>query len=355
MRYLFLGLLLNWSSLLGAQSRHLDIYSIDVEGGGATLIVSPSGESMLIDTGYQVGDRDAKRIYAAAQQAGLKKINYVVISHYHPDHAGGLPALSKMIPLGQLFGRSNTELEPANQQWLDNFNTAIVAKRTIVKAGDEIPLKGARVTVVISDAKPIAKPVNGGGSANSLCVDAEQQAPAGPENQRMVGVLLNFGKFKYLNMSDLDWAKEMELVCPVNKLGTVTLYHVSRHGGLTGSGAPAFLGAIRPQVVVVNNGPRKGFGATDDNVKSVTPGGPRPYERNSYLRLAGLQGIEGIWQLHLSLLDPNPQRNTSENMIANLEETADCEGNWIKTSVMPDGKFTVTNGRNGFTKTYAAR
>jgi hypothetical protein len=103
----------------------------------------------------------------------------------------------------------------------------------------------------------------------------------------MVGVLLTFGKFKYLNLSDLDWEKELELVCPVNKLGTVTLYHASRHGGLSGSGAPAFLGAIRPQVVVVNNGPRKGFGATDNSVKSVTPGGPRSYERNSYLRLAG--------------------------------------------------------------------
>ncbi|HEV2201590.1 MAG TPA: MBL fold metallo-hydrolase [Bryobacteraceae bacterium] len=355
MRFLHFALLLTASTVLGAQSRNLDIYTIDAEGGGATLIVSPSGESMLIDTGYPVGDRDAKRIYAATQQAGLRKIDYVVISHYHPDHAGGLPALSKMIPLGQLFGRSTAELEPANQQWLDNFNNATAAKRTVVKAGDEIPLKGVRVTVVIADAKPIAKPVNGGGAANPLCADAEHQTPAGPENQRMVGVLLTFGKFRYLNLSDLDWEKELELVCPVNKLGAVTLYHVSRHGGLTGSGAPAFLGAIRPQVVVVNNGPRKGFGATDNSVKSVTPGGPRPYEKNSYLRLAGLPGIEGVWQMHLSLLDRDPAHNTAPDMIANFEETADCKGNGFKTSVQRDGKFTVTNSRNGFSKTYAAR
>lgn len=355
MRFLYFAVILTASSVLSAQSRNLDIYTIDAEGGGATLIVSPSGESMLIDTGYPVADRDAKRIYAATQQAGLKKIDYVVISHYHPDHAGGLPALSKMIPLGQLFGRSTAELEPANQQWLDNFNNATAAKRTVVKAGDEIPLKGARVTVVIADGKPIAKPVNGGGAANPLCTDAEHQTPAGPENQRMVGVLLTFGKFRYLNLSDLDWEKELELVCPANKLGTVTLYHVSRHGGLTGSGAPAFLGAIRPQVVVVNNGPRKGFGATDNSVKSVTPGGPRPYERNSYLRLAGLPGIEGVWQMHLSLLDRDPAHNTAPDMIANFEETADCKGNGFKTSVQRDGKFTVTNSRNGFSKTYAAR
>jgi competence protein ComEC len=355
MRFLFFTLLLTASGLLSAQSRNLDIYWIDAEGGAASLIVSPSGESMLIDTGFAVGDRDAKRIYAATQLAGLKKIDYVVISHFHADHVGGLPALSKMIPLGQLYGRSSAELEPVNQQWLDNFNTAAVAKRTVVKAGDEIPLKGVRTEVVIADAKPINKPVKGGGAPNPLCADAEQQAPIGPENQRMVGLMLTFGKFKYLNLADLDWEREMALVCPVNKLGTVTLYHVSRHGGLSGSGAPAFLGAIRPQVAVVNNGPRKGFGAVDSTVKSVTPGGPRPYEKNSYLRLAGLPGIEGIWQLHLSLLDRDPKHNTPENMIANLEETAECKGNWIKASVAPDGKFTVTNGRNGFSKSYAAR
>jgi competence protein ComEC len=349
-----LAILFTFAAALNAQSRNVDIYWIDAEGGAASLIVSPSGESMLIDTGYMTGDRDARRIYAAAQQAGLKKIDYVVISHFHPDHVGGLAALSKMIPMGKFYGRSDTELEPANQQWLDSFNAAAGAKRTIVKAGDEIPLKGVRVTVVISDAKSIAKPVNGGGP-NPLCADAEQKAPAGPENQRMVGLLLTYGKFKYLNLSDLDWEREMDLVCPVNKLGTITLYHASRHGGLDGSGAPAFLGAIRPQVIIVNNGPRKGFGATDNTVKSTTPGGSKPYERNAYLRLAGLPGVEGIWQEHLSLLDSDPTHNTPENMIANLEDTANCKGNGIKASVAHDGKFTVTNSRNGFSKSYAAR
>lgn len=180
MRFHFFALLLTAFGVLSAQSRNLDIYSIDAEGGGATLIVSPSGESMLIDSGYAVGDRDAKRIYAAAQQAGLKKIDYVLISHYHPDHAGGLPALSKMIPLGHLFGRSNTELEQANQQWLDNFNNAAAAKRSIVKAGDTIPFKGVGVTVVIADGKPIAKPVNGGGAANPRAPTPSTKPPRVP-------------------------------------------------------------------------------------------------------------------------------------------------------------------------------
>ena len=342
--------------MLRAQSRNLDIYWIDVEGGAATLVVSPSGESMLIDTGYGVpGDRDAKRIYAATQQAGLKKIDYLVISHFHGDHVGGLPALSKMIPIGRFFDHSDTT-EPENQQWINNYRTASAGKRTIVKPGDEIPLKGLQVLVVSSNERILEKTLPGGGP-NPLCASAEQKAPAAPENQRMLGVMLTYGKFKFLDLADLDWEKEMELSCPVNKLGTVTIYQSSRHGGLDDAGAPAFLGAIKPQVVVVNNGPRKGLGAADTRVQSPTPPGApaAPYEKNSFLRLAKLQGIQGIWQGHLSLLDKDPNHNTAEDMIANLEDTAECQGNWIKASVGRDGKFTVTNGRNGFTKNYTAR
>src|ERR1700680_3067926 len=129
------------AGLLNAQSKNLDIYWIDVEGGASTLIVSPSGESMLIDTGYAVGGRDAKRIFAATQQAGLKKIDYLVISHFHADHVGGLAALSKMIPIGRFFDHGD-DIEKENQQWLDSYRTASAGKRTIVKPGDEIPLKG---------------------------------------------------------------------------------------------------------------------------------------------------------------------------------------------------------------------
>ena len=141
--------------------------------------------------------------------------------------------------------------------------------------------------VVSSNEKVLSKAVNGGGP-NPLCTDAEQKAPVAPENQRTVGVMLTYGKFKYLNLIDLDWEKEMELACPVNKLGTVTVYQTSRHGSFDGAGAPAFLGAIQPQVVVVNNGPHKGLGQVDNNVKSTTPPGTRiaPYEKNGYERLA---------------------------------------------------------------------
>jgi hypothetical protein len=137
----------------------------------------------------------------------------------------------------------------------------------------------------------------------------------------------------------------------------VTLYQTGRHGSFDGAGAPALLGAIQPQVVVMNNGPRKGMGQVDNNARSNNPPGKTvaPYEKNAYLRLAKLPRIEGIWQVHLSLLDPDPQHNTAPDMIANTEETADCKGNGIEASVARDGKFTVTNGRNGFSKTYTAR
>ena len=341
--------------MLCAQTGNLNIYWIDVEGGAATLLVSPSGESMLIDTGWAIDGRDAKRIYSATQQAGLKKIDYLVISHFHADHVGGLAEFSKIIPIGRFFDHGDT-IEKENQQWLDSYLAASAGKRTIVKPGDEIPIKGLRVLVVSSDQQLLAKPLPGGGP-NPLCVDAEQKAPVSPENQRTVGVLLTYGKFKYLNLVDLDWSKEMEMACPVNRLGTVTLYQTGRHGAFDGAGAPAFLGAIRPQVVVVNNGPRKGMGQVDNTVKSVNPPGSKiaPYEKSTYPRLAKIPGIEGIWQEHRSLLDPAPSHNTSEDMTANLEDTAECKGNFLKASVGRDGKFTVTNSRNGFSKTYSAR
>jgi competence protein ComEC len=356
-RLLFLALVLGTPVLFSQskgspQTKNLDIYWIDVEGGAATLVVSPSGESMLIDTGWEVEDRDAKRIYAVAQHAGLKQIDYLVISHFHGDHVGGLAALSKMIPIGKFYGR-NDEIEPVNQKWLDVYKAASAGKRTIVKPADMIPIKGLEALVVASDGKLLDKSLPGGGP-NPLCVNAENKTPAGPENQNMVGLMLRYGKFKLLALIDLDWEKEMELVCPVNKLGQITLYQSGRHGSFDGAGAPALLNAIKPQVVVVNNGPRKGLGQVDNAVKSAVTQAA-PYEKNAYLRMVQIPGVEGIWQGHLSLLDPDPKHNTSPEMIANLEETAQCKGNWIKASVALDGKFTVTNGRNGYSKTYTAR
>jgi competence protein ComEC len=205
-RAMWFLLLLLLPAIAGAQPRTLDIYWIDVEGGAATLIVSPSGESLLYDAGWEVDGRDGKRIAAVVQQAGLKKIDYFVLSHFHADHAGGLEVLSKLVPIGRCFDRGDF-IEPANQKWRDIYLAACGTKRTIVKVGDRIPLKGIQVDVVASNGKLVAKPLAGGGP-NPLCPTAENKPPEGPENQFMVGALFTYGRFKFLDLGDLDWQRK---------------------------------------------------------------------------------------------------------------------------------------------------
>src|SRR5499426_68531 len=181
MRNAFRGLLtaLVLAGTLHAQTRTLDIYWIDVEGGAATLVISPSGESLLYDAGWEVDGRDGKRIADVVKQAGLTKIDYFVMSHYHPDHAGGIPVLSKLVPIGHCFDRGDF-VEPANQKWRDLYMAACSSKRTIVTAGDRIPLKGVQVDVVASNGKLLAKAINGGGATNPLCPSAENKPAEGP-------------------------------------------------------------------------------------------------------------------------------------------------------------------------------
>jgi competence protein ComEC len=343
-------------------AKNLQITFVDTEGGAATLIVTPSGESLLIDTGYPVADRDAKRIFAAAQQAGLRKIDHLLISHFHDDHTGGLAALSRMIPIEHFYDHGDTLDDPdpqrlqADRKRLEGYRALVGSKRIIVKAGDMIPLQGVSALIVTSDGKMLDQTVNGGGP-NPLCADAPRMSQAAGENAHMVGVLLGYNNFTYLNLIDLDWYQEMQLVCPINKVGMVSVFQMSRHGSSDGANSPALLGAIQPQVVVVPNGPHKGFGQTDTRIQPLPVAGKpsTPYERNGYLRLAKNPGIEGIWQGHLSLLDTDPSHNTARDMIANFEDTPDCEGHAITASVAADGKFTMTNTRNGFSKSYAVR
>jgi hypothetical protein len=198
-------------------------------------------------------------------------------------------------------------------------------------------LKGVRLTVVSSNGAVLAKAINGGKSNATLCKETQQKEADKTENGRCLGFLLAFGKFKFLDLGDLTWDKEMELACPVNKLGTVTLYQATMHGFFNDrSGPPAHINAILPQVVIVNNGARKGL---------LPP---------AYERIAKIPGIEDIWQNHLSLAN-DAVHNTGQDRIANLEPTAECQGHWLKVSVESDGKYTVSNSRNNFSKTYTAR
>jgi len=335
----------------------LQISWIDVEGGASTLFAAPNGQSLLFDTGFPGNDdRDAKRIVAAAKAMGLTRIDHVVISHWHGDHVGGLPALAKLLPLGTFYDHGDG-VEESDRPLYEGYKAIAGTHRRIVKPGDTIPLGDVRVRVrvLVAEGPVIADAVNGG-TANPLCTNAARQEPAAPENIRMVGLAINYGPFKMATLGDADWSREMELACPVNKLGRINLYTTNRHGSLDNSGAPALLGAIQPQVIVVNNGPRKGLGQKVA-VKYVTRQGetPTPYELNSYLRLAKLPAIEGIWQGHQSLLDADPAHNTAPDLIANLEEGASDQGHTITAAVSADGTFTVTNSRNGFARTYRAR
>jgi competence protein ComEC len=326
--------------LLPAQSKTLDIYWIDVEGGAATLIVAPSGESLLVDTGFPGSDdRDAKRIAATAAAAGLTRIDNLVITHFHVDHVGGLAALSKMIPIRKIYDHGES-IEKSDARgatlWQDYLNVA-GNRRTVVKPGEKIPLaRNVDITVVSANGEVISKPINHG-LVNKLCDGAERKPTDNTENSRSTGFLLTYGKFTLLDVGDLTWDREMMLGCPVNKVGQVSLMQATHHGFSNGlSGAPALIWSLKPQVVVVNNGARKGF------------------SNGGYETLAKIPEIEGIWQGHKGAMN-DADHNTADDMIANLEGGAADQGNSIKASVSSDGKFTVTNNRNKFSKSYTAR
>lgn len=320
-------------------SKNLDIYWIDAEGGAATLIVTPSGESLLVDTANRTpDDRDAKRIYSAAQAAGLTKIDFLLTTHFHSDHMGAMAALVKLIPVGTFLdhGESIEISRPNVAAAYKAYLELAAGKRKILKAGDRIPLKGVDVEVVMSAGQPITKALKGGGAKNAACADFKEHAPEqDPDNDQSVGFVLKYGKFDFIDMGDLTWNYEQKLVCPVNLIGQVDLYQTTHHG-LERSNAPQFVWAIQPTVAVMNNGPRKGGPAAVFEILRKSP------------------GLQDIWQGHLALGTPK-EVNTGEQMIANLEPTAECKGNLLKASVDSKGQFTLTNLRNGFSKTYQSK
>ncbi|MCY3846745.1 MAG: MBL fold metallo-hydrolase [Acidobacteria bacterium] len=332
-----LAVLLALSAGASAQSGAgtLDIYWIDVEGGGATLVIAPTGESMLLDVGWPRPEgRDARRIAAVMEEAGLEKLDYMLITHFHTDHVGSLRELADLVPIDHYLDHGG-ETEERNQQWRDLYLEVAGDARMVASAGDRMSLGDVDVLMISSNMELIEETLNDGGP-NPLCADAERRPPASAENQRTLGALFTFAGFTFVDLGDLDWDMEMKLSCPVNRLGTVSLYQTSRHGAFDGAGAPAHLYAMRPQVVVVNNGPRKGITA------------PHMYDR-----ITAVPDIEGIWQTHLALEAEG--HNTDDDMIANFEDTDDCQGHWLRASVSPDGTFTMTNGRNGYSRTYTVR
>src|SRR5881275_2506792 len=176
------------ATLLCAASRNLDIYWIDAEGGAATLIVSPSGESLLVDTANRtLDDRDAKRIFAATQQAGITKIDYLLTTHFHGDHIGAMPALAKMIPIGMYLDHGDSvELNRPNVAAQYKAYVELAGEhRKILKAGDKLPLKGVDAQVIMSAGNGIPKALKGAGAKNAACADFKEHGPeADPDNDQ---------------------------------------------------------------------------------------------------------------------------------------------------------------------------
>jgi competence protein ComEC len=316
-----------------AESSALQIYFIDVEGGQSTLVVAPSGQSLLVDTGWpDNNDRDANRIAQAVKSAGLKQIDYVLITHYHTDHVGGVPQLLQKVKVGAFIDHGpnieNDELAPEGYDaYLKSLGST---KRIIAKPGEFIPIEGIKVEILAAAGAHITRPALGAGQPNPYCT-SEPRWPADPsENAASVGILVIFGDFRFVDLGDLTKKKELQLVCPKNLIGTADLFLVSHHGlGLSNS--KSLVHALHPRAAIMGNGAEKG---NDPKAWQTVHDSP---------------GLQDLWQLHYSSAS-GADHNVSKDAIANLDGEAD--GQFFKVTARSDGTFSVVNSRNKYERTY---
>jgi beta-lactamase superfamily II metal-dependent hydrolase len=317
-------------------SKPLQFYFVDVEGGQATLVVSPSGESLLIDTGWPGYEgRDADRILAAAHQAGLKQIDYVLITHYHRDHVGGVPQLTDGIKVGTFVDHGpNLEDSQVTRADYAAYEKAIAGHaHVLVKPGWGLPIKGIQVRVISAAGEHITEPLPAAGQANSFCAGEPAASVDDTENARSVGVMITFGQFRFLDLGDLTKKKELEIACPNNLLGRVDLFLVTHHGADL-SNPKALVWALHPQVAIIDNGARKGASRAAWQIVHDSP------------------GLQDLWQLHYAE-ESDKAHNTDPERIANVKEN--CEGKFLKATAEKDGSFTVINGRTGAEKKYSRK
>ena len=330
------------------QKKALEVYFIDVEGGQSTLFVSPTGQSLLVDTGWP-GQRDAGRIASVAKMAGVSQIDYLVLTHYHADHAGGVVDLAGLIPIKNFVDHGTTQEEVRNvpQNYAAYLKVRAEGNHILAKPGDKLPVPGLDVQIVSAAALTIGKPLPGAGAPNPTCADFKpKDEVADPliagENKASVGLVISLGKFRLGDYGDLTWNKEHDLACPNNLIGALDVYVVSHHGQDISS-LPMLVHAEHPRVAIMDNGANKGGAvATFETLKSSP-------------------GLEDLWQLHFAV--DAKEHNMPEKFIANLGTGGTAatgvpdEGavNYIQLTARPDGSFTVKNSRNGFQKEYAAK
>ncbi len=343
------------------RGKNLDIYVVDVEGGNATLFVSPSGESLLMDTGNggAAAVRDADRIMAAVKDAGLTQIDHLITTHWHGDHFGAMAEIARRIPIRHYVDKGpNVQSQPASDVFLNDTYPALYgkARRTIAKPGDRIPIAGLDWRIVTSAGAVIKTPLPGAGQPNPYCATHKAQDVDTTDNAQSVGSVVTFGRFKAVHLGDLTWNKEFDLMCPMNRIGKADVFFVSHHGQPV-SNAEVLVHALQSRVAIMNNGTRKGG---QPPAMSIIHSAPR---------------LEDLWQVHFSTL--SGQEYTAPGLfIANtIDDQPDAmpvapitppqpgpgappppvhngQAYWIKVSAQQDGAFSVTNQRNGFGKTY---
>jgi beta-lactamase superfamily II metal-dependent hydrolase len=315
-----------------SSARDLQIFFIDVEGGQATLIVTPAGESLLIDAGYggNRGSRDPDRILAAAADAGIDRIDYLLVTHFHNDHVGGVPELASRIPIGTFIDYGDPL--GTDRMALNGFRAYAPVRsdrrHLVPRPGDRVPLAGLDVEVVSVSGELLSRPLSGGGQANPGCTTLENHVDDGTENFRSIGLRLQLGAFRFVALGDLSGNTLSKLVCPTNLLGRVSAYLVAHHGNYD-SNIPAMLTGLQPQAAILNNSAVKG--AAPDSLITL---GSRP--------------DMDLWQLHAS---HHPgAKNAADDFIANVDEGETAY--WILLTAKPDGRFELTNRRTGFRKSY---
>ena len=323
----------------------LDIYIIDVQGGAATLLVTPERETILIDAGYATSDdRDPKRIERVLKEvAGLDRIDHLIITHWHADHAGGVGGLANRVEIGRFWDRGLPEdglpdvefpLGPTEGDPMGvSYRAVSKGRRTVLKAGETLPIRGDLEALVLASSKSIlGAPSNV--PVNPLCEASPEKFPVAPgENDWSAGLRFRFGKFEFLALGDLTWDYERALVCPRDVIGQIDLYLVTHHGRNT-SNNPILLRTIEPIVTVMNNGPNKA-----GDIETVRT-------------LRTIPSIQAAYQLHRNL-KTGDEGNTDPSLIVNADPAG---GRFLHVAVSPDGStFRVKMDVDGPERSFESR